>query len=98
MKLKVLGCFGGNIPGHGMTSLLINDTVLDVLQDKLQQVPAPRYDEGELAFAREVAQTFPPHSAAASIRWLGPEGQKLVAQSEEPRGSRSTSHVLWRAA
>src|SRR3954464_432382 len=27
MKLKVLGCFGGNIPGHGMTSLLLNDTV-----------------------------------------------------------------------
>ena len=27
MKLKVLGCYGGNIPGHGMTSLLINDTL-----------------------------------------------------------------------
>jgi ribonuclease BN (tRNA processing enzyme) len=27
MKLKVLGCFGGNIPGHGMTSLLLNDSV-----------------------------------------------------------------------
>jgi len=27
MKLRVLGCYGGNIPGHGMTSLLINDTV-----------------------------------------------------------------------
>jgi cAMP phosphodiesterase len=27
MKLKVLGCYGGNIPGHGMTSFLINDTV-----------------------------------------------------------------------
>jgi ribonuclease BN (tRNA processing enzyme) len=27
MKLKVLGCYGGNIPEHGMTSLLINDTV-----------------------------------------------------------------------
>jgi ribonuclease BN (tRNA processing enzyme) len=27
MKLKVLGCYGGNIPGHGMTSLLVNDTV-----------------------------------------------------------------------
>ena len=27
MKLKVLGCYGGNIPGHGMTSLLLNDTV-----------------------------------------------------------------------
>src|SRR5688572_22755504 len=27
MKLKVLGCYGGNIPGHGMTSLLVNDTI-----------------------------------------------------------------------
>ena len=27
MKLKVLGCYGGNIPGHGMTSLLVNGTV-----------------------------------------------------------------------
>ncbi|MBI3931788.1 MAG: 3',5'-cyclic-nucleotide phosphodiesterase [Acidobacteria bacterium] len=27
MKLKVLGCYGGNIPGHGMTSLLLNDTL-----------------------------------------------------------------------
>jgi ribonuclease BN (tRNA processing enzyme) len=27
MKLKVLGCYGGNIPGHGMTSLLVNDTM-----------------------------------------------------------------------
>src|SRR5215510_13893605 len=27
MKLRVLGCYGGNIPGHGMTSLLVNDTV-----------------------------------------------------------------------
>ncbi len=27
MKLKILGCYGGNIPDHGMTSLLINDTV-----------------------------------------------------------------------
>jgi ribonuclease BN (tRNA processing enzyme) len=27
MKLKILGCYGGNVPGHGMTSLLVNDTV-----------------------------------------------------------------------
>ncbi len=27
MKLRILGCYGGNIPEHGMTSLLINDTV-----------------------------------------------------------------------
>jgi ribonuclease BN (tRNA processing enzyme) len=27
MRMKVLGCYGGNIPGHGMTSFLINDDV-----------------------------------------------------------------------
>jgi cAMP phosphodiesterase len=27
MKLRVLGCYGGNMPGHGMTSLLVNGTV-----------------------------------------------------------------------
>jgi cAMP phosphodiesterase len=27
MKVRVLGCYGGNIPGHGMTSFLVNDTV-----------------------------------------------------------------------
>jgi cAMP phosphodiesterase len=27
MKVKVLGCYGGNIPGHGMTSFLVNGSV-----------------------------------------------------------------------
>jgi cAMP phosphodiesterase len=27
MKLRVLGCYGGNIPGHGMTSFLVNDAL-----------------------------------------------------------------------
>jgi cAMP phosphodiesterase len=27
MKLKVLGCYGGNIPGHGMTAFLVNDVL-----------------------------------------------------------------------
>ena len=27
MKLKALGCYGGNIPGHGMTSFLVNDSL-----------------------------------------------------------------------
>jgi cAMP phosphodiesterase len=27
MKLKALGCYGGNIPGHGMTSFLVNGTL-----------------------------------------------------------------------
>jgi hypothetical protein len=27
MKVKVLGCYGGNIPGYGMTSFLVNGTL-----------------------------------------------------------------------
>jgi ribonuclease BN (tRNA processing enzyme) len=27
MKFKVLGCYGGNIPGHGMTSFLVDDAL-----------------------------------------------------------------------
>ena len=27
MKLRVLGCYGGNMPGHGMTSFLVNDNL-----------------------------------------------------------------------
>jgi ribonuclease BN (tRNA processing enzyme) len=27
MKLRVLGCYGGNVPEHGMTSFLLNDSV-----------------------------------------------------------------------
>jgi ribonuclease BN (tRNA processing enzyme) len=27
MKLRVLGCYGGNVPEHGMTSFLFNDSV-----------------------------------------------------------------------
>ena len=27
MKLRVLGCYGGNVPEHGMTSFLVNDSV-----------------------------------------------------------------------
>ena len=27
MKFRVLGCYGGNVPQHGMTSFLINGCV-----------------------------------------------------------------------
>ena len=27
MKLRVLGCYGGNVPEHGMTSFLVNDSL-----------------------------------------------------------------------
>ena len=62
----------------GSSNLLLNDTLIDVLQAKLEQIPPPHYDEAELAFAREVAQTFPPASAAGSLKRLGAGGRKAV--------------------
>ena len=62
----------------GTSNLLLNDTLIDVLQAKLEQIPPPHYDEAELAFAREVAQTFPATSAADSLNRLGADGRKAV--------------------
>jgi aminobenzoyl-glutamate utilization protein B len=62
----------------GTSNLLLNDTLIDVLQQKLEQIPPPHYDDAELAFAREVARTFPPTSAANSLSRLGPDGRKVV--------------------
>jgi aminobenzoyl-glutamate utilization protein B len=62
----------------GTSNLLLNDTLIEVLQQKLEQIPPPHYDDAELEFAREVARTFPPTSAADSLTRLGPDGRKAV--------------------
>lgn len=75
----------------GTSNLLLNDTLIDVLQASLEQIPPPHYDESERAFAREIAKTFPPTSVAASLRHLGPEGRQAV---EALRGSPLAENVM----
>ena len=38
MKFRVLGCYGGNVQEHGMTSFLVNDTVSLDAKELLEQL------------------------------------------------------------
>jgi aminobenzoyl-glutamate utilization protein B len=66
----------------GTSNLLLNQTLIDVLQESLERTPPPSYDQAEMAFAREIVQTFPPSSAEASLRGIGPDGMAVVEAAE----------------
>jgi aminobenzoyl-glutamate utilization protein B len=46
----------------GMSNMLPNDTVNEVLQSKLEEIGAPKFNEEEHAFARELSKTIPEDS------------------------------------
>lgn len=55
----------------GMSNMLQNDTINEVLQTKLVEVGAPRFSDEEHAFARELSGTIPPESLEASAPIYG---------------------------
>jgi aminobenzoyl-glutamate utilization protein B len=55
----------------GMSNMLMNDTINDVLQQKLTEVGAPKFSEEEHAFARELSKTIPPESLETSAPIYG---------------------------
>ena len=57
----------------GMSNLLLNETINNVLQEKLEQVGAPAFDAQERAFAGEISATIPPGSfeTAAPLYGIG---------------------------
>jgi aminobenzoyl-glutamate utilization protein B len=69
--------------GTATSNLLLNDTIAEVLQEKLEEVGAPQFDAAENDFARKVASTFPAGSAAASLRLAGPEGRQAAASLKD---------------
>jgi aminobenzoyl-glutamate utilization protein B len=67
----------------GTSDLLINDTIADLLYEKMIQVGAPKFDQDEQRFAQELAQTFPKHSPGAFAKLLGADGAKIVAELKD---------------
>ena len=55
----------------GMSNLLPNETINNVLQRKLEEVGAPKFSEEDKAFARELAKTIPSNSFEESARSYG---------------------------
>ncbi|MEW6086068.1 MAG: M20 family metallopeptidase [Chloroflexota bacterium] len=63
----------------GMSNMLINDTVNDVLQSKLHEVGAPQFTEEEQEFARELSKSIPPESLETSAYLYGLDSQAVAA-------------------
>jgi aminobenzoyl-glutamate utilization protein B len=60
----------------GCYNTLPNDTLGDLLLDKMRQVGAPRYTQEEIALARQLQETFPPGSIEGGMaRYRIPKGE-----------------------
>ena len=46
----------------GMSNLLLNETINNVLQRKLEEVGAPKFSKEDVAFAAEISKTIPSNS------------------------------------
>jgi len=65
----------------GMSNLLLNDTITDVLYDKMVQVGSPEYDQQEIEFARQISTTCPQSDMTGLlIKIYGKEARELVPQ------------------
>src|SRR5512140_1163702 len=63
----------------GMSNLLINETVNNVLQKELEAVGAPTFSEEERAFAQEITKSIPPDSFTESAPLYGLEPDEIEA-------------------
>lgn len=63
----------------GMSNMLPNETINDVLQAKLHEVGAPKFTEDEHAFARELSKSIPADSLATSAYVYGLDSKAVAA-------------------
>ncbi len=63
----------------GVSNLLLNDTINQVLHAQMQRIGAPQFGTDDNQFAGELAKTFPKGSGEMFARLLGAEGGKLIA-------------------
>jgi aminobenzoyl-glutamate utilization protein B len=63
----------------GMSNLLLNDTITDVLYEKLIEVAPPMYSDDELVFGRKIAATCPQNDIPGMVaKIFGKEARALV--------------------
>jgi len=63
----------------GMSNMLPNDTINDVLQAKLAEVGAPKFNEDEYVFARQLAKSIPEGSLETSAYVYGLDSKAVAA-------------------
>jgi len=69
----------------GASNLVFNDTIVDVLHEKMNEVAPPVFTEEERNFARELAPTFPQGAGMMDgfANLLGPKAKQLLANAKE---------------
>ena len=63
----------------GMSNMLPNETINEVLQSKLAEVGAPKFNEEEHAFARELSKSIPPESLETGAYVYGLDSKAVAA-------------------
>jgi aminobenzoyl-glutamate utilization protein B len=67
----------------GMSNLLLNDTITDVLYEKMLSVGAPEFNAEEIKFAEEIGATFPSgYARGYVIKAFGNPAANLVPEKE----------------
>lgn len=67
----------------GMSNMLPNDTVNEVLQSKLEELGAPRFTEDEHVFARELSKSIPPESLETGAYVYGLDSKDVAALKDK---------------
>lgn len=67
----------------GMSNMLPNDTVNEVLQSKLHEVGAPQFTSDEHAFARELSKSIPPESLETGAYVYGLDSKAVAALKDQ---------------
>jgi aminobenzoyl-glutamate utilization protein B len=67
----------------GMSNMLPNETVNEVLQAKLEAVGAPKFSEEEHAFARELSKSIPPDSLETGAYVYGLDSKAVATLKEK---------------
>ncbi len=63
----------------GMSNLLLNETINNVLQRKLEEVGAPKFGKEDVAFATEITKTIPSNSFEESARSYGLDADAIAS-------------------
>jgi aminobenzoyl-glutamate utilization protein B len=69
----------------GASNLVFNNTIVDVLHEKMDEVAPPAFTEEERNFARELAPSFPEGGGMMEgfAKMLGPNVKQLLANAKE---------------
>jgi aminobenzoyl-glutamate utilization protein B len=67
----------------GASNLVLNDTIVDVFQEKMEQIGAPRFNEAEQTFARKLFETFPEGGGDPFAVFLGTDVKKIIKAAKE---------------